>query len=348
MKKVNISLVGGQPMPVYVGIEATKPDVVILIHSEQSKEDASTIAKENGRSTGLMLFPDADYPDMEIKTRAILDHYKDDKVFVNISGGLKPWAMAFAKFSFPRENVVLFYINQNNQFVDINSGKVDYLHLNLDIKTILRFNHQRTSNSSNITCYGVEDFNAMEKLYEIKKRRPADFYVLTGNSGWTSEKITGGEMRTYRKTGATLLIYRKENKVVFSGFCKNGLPYEYIISSPNICELIVNARWFEIEVAYTLSKWSAAREVWTNVKFPYINGSAKNEIDVLVCDGTKLLFVECKTQIYDITDIDKFRTAFKTYGGTASKALFVTDTKEIKPEVLQKCRDHKIMTLCIC
>jgi len=37
MAKVNISLVGGQTYPVYLGIAESKPDKVILIHSEKSK-----------------------------------------------------------------------------------------------------------------------------------------------------------------------------------------------------------------------------------------------------------------------------------------------------------------------
>ena len=52
-------------------------------------------------------------------------------------------------------------------------------------------------------------------------------------------------------------------------------------------------------------------------KFP------KNEIDIIVDTGDKALFIECKTNIYNATDIDKFYTAVRNYGGSGSKALFV-------------------------
>ena len=44
MAKINISLVGGQPMPIYVGLEGTTPDSLVLVHSSQSENDARTIA----------------------------------------------------------------------------------------------------------------------------------------------------------------------------------------------------------------------------------------------------------------------------------------------------------------
>ena len=73
-----------------------------------------------------------------------------------------------------------------------------------------------------------------------------------------------------------------------------------------------------------LSSWEYAKEIIMNANFPYKNNNPKNEIDIIVNTGNRLLFVECKTQINDITDIDKFRTAVKNYGGMGCKALFIT------------------------
>ena len=66
-----------------------------------------------------------------------------------------------------------------------------------------------------------------------------------------------------------------------------------------------------------------------------------NEIDIIVNAGEKLLFVECKTQIHDGTDIDKFGNAVKSYGGLASKRIFITDTN-MKPIAQEKCSQAKI------
>ena len=51
-------------------------------------------------------------------------------------------------------------------------------------------------------------------------------------------------------------------------------------------------------------------------------------------------------QISDITDIDKFRTAVKNYGGMACKALFVTYAP-MKKTAAEKCEDSGILSFSI-
>jgi hypothetical protein len=80
-----------------------------------------------------------------------------------------------------------------------------------------------------------------------------------------------------------------------------------------------------------------------NCHFPFKEGVDKNEVDIIIDTGTKILFVECKTQIHDTTAIEKFRSVIKGYGGTASKGLFVTDAK-MTEIALAKCKEHGILT----
>lgn len=83
-----------------------------------------------------------------------------------------------------------------------------------------------------------------------------------------------------------------------------------------------------------------------NVVYPYRGGNAKNEIDVIVNTGGKLLMVECKTQIQDNTNIDKFRSAVKNYGGMGCKALFITESR-MKEAAKEKCADNQILSFSI-
>ena len=46
MAKVHITLVGGQPMPVYNGIAATSPDKLVFIYSESSSKQVEAIRTE--------------------------------------------------------------------------------------------------------------------------------------------------------------------------------------------------------------------------------------------------------------------------------------------------------------
>ena len=80
-----------------------------------------------------------------------------------------------------------------------------------------------------------------------------------------------------------------------------------------------------------------------NCRFSFKQNLDKNETDIIVNTGTKLLFVECKTQIKKTTDIDKFRSVVKTYGGMGSKGLFVTEAK-MDDVARAKCMENAILS----
>ena len=104
-----------------------------------------------------------------------------------------------------------------------------------------------------------------------------------------------------------------------------------------------NSGWFEFKVAKILSKWDKCKEICMNCKFPFREKVDKNETDILINTGSKVLFVECKTQINNITDIDKFRSVIKNYGGMGSKGLFVTNAK-MTDIAKAKCEEHGILS----
>ena len=118
---------------------------------------------------------------------------------------------------------------------------------------------------------------------------------------------------------------------------------EIVLKSPHAIDLAFNSGWFEYKVARLLSHWKKAKNIYMNCRFPFKSNVDKNEVDIIVNAGNKLLFVECKTQINKTTDIDKFNSVVRAYGGTASKALFVTDA--IMTDVAKKkCEEYGIMT----
>ena len=55
-----------------------------------------------------------------------------------------------------------------------------------------------------------------------------------------------------------------------------------------------------------------------------------------------MVFVECKTLINNITDIDKFRSVIKNFGGMGCKGLFV-QREPLSPKVKTKCADNQII-----
>ena len=115
MPKIHITLVGGQPAPVYHGIVATQPDKVIFIYSEGSREVLTTLRKE------LNLPEDEQEPldptdPMKILSRAkyLAEKYKADEITVNISSGLKSWSHLFGIVFDKMPNASIVYMDQNN------------------------------------------------------------------------------------------------------------------------------------------------------------------------------------------------------------------------------------------
>ena len=80
-------------------------------------------------------------------------------------------------------------------------------------------------------------------------------------------------------------------------------------------------------------------------------GRTKNEIDIIADTDERLVFVECKTMIYDTTDIDKFKSALRNFSGTSTLGVLVTndDVKKEKRKihyehVVEKCDNNHILT----
>ena len=345
MRIVNISLVGGQTMPVYVGIKATMPERVVLVHSDTTKKDAQTIKKNNDMETVLTEMHPVDFARILSATDSLLDKYADWKVYVNISSGTKPWSIAFYKLSLNRENVTVVYVDQNNVFYDLTHGTQKNLNLQLGIEEILRFHHQKVSLYKKLCDYNIQDQQQMLHARQLRTVNTRDFNELTistKNKEWV-RKIQNNKTGELILKDTSYATFDKNTHSVEIGLMKKGSMKTHSFNSPHVMDVVFFAGWFEYEVAMLLGRWKQATEVWMGARFPYIEGKDKNEIDVLVSLGSKLLFVECKTQIADNTNIDKFKTAADLYGGRGCMKLFVTDSK-MTDLAKEKCRDHGILS----
>jgi hypothetical protein len=185
--------------------------------------------------------------------------------------------------------------------------------------------------------YTDSDRFVIEKIKGMRDFNPKDFNYLTMQMAKKPNEIS-----QTLPSGSYLTWSPKEKEFEFVLKKKETIK-RIELKSPHIRNLLLNAGWFEYEVALILSRWEHAKEIRMNCIFPAKNKSTKNEIDIIVNTGAKLLFVECKTQIKNITDIDKFHSAVKNYGGLGSKALFITDAvMDETPK--EKCKDSNILT----
>ena len=104
-KKVHITLVGGQPAPVFQGIKYSNPNKIIYICSEESKKEI-----ENIQNTLNQIKEDSllDYSEIEEKVvsvenvteietiiKDILEQENGNEISMNLSSGVKVWSMLF-------------------------------------------------------------------------------------------------------------------------------------------------------------------------------------------------------------------------------------------------------------
>jgi len=359
-KTLHIALVGGQTMPVYLALRESRAGKVILIHSSSTKKEAERIVRDMSPEMAdcefeLFELEPLDYFVISEKIENLLDAFRNRTVEVNVSSGTKPWSMAFAMLAYRYENLQIIYVDQNSIIYNYTLFR-KHLAAAPDIAGILRYNQTDVKEHRNLEEYTEEDLEQLPKIKAIRdvynRGKFSIFNTLTNpnkhNSGRYANNIrdtivdpeTSSEIswdKSYYDSGSSCL----KQLVRFYFIDKFGNHKEFTIVSPHAFELVTSYGWFEYEVATILRKWPSCNEVWLNTVFPYNNKKAKNEIDVIVQTGHKLLFVECKTQVLDKTDIDKFSSAVKNYGGMGAKALFVTQ-QYMGTEAEEKCETNKI------
>lgn len=352
MAKIHITLVGGQPAPVYHGIVATQPDKVVFIYSESSRDVVEKVRSEIHIAEDEQKPLDTTDPHLIMeRAKALAEKYKEDEVTLNISSGLKSWSHLFGRVFDSMPNASVVYMDQNNVLWNYRTmeHKSDF---EFDMDVLFRLYGNRLENYKRLTDYTEEDLKALDKIKNIRLFNIPDFNKLTATLNDKQQNIlrnqNSGKFDLMANGSQSYVEWEKTTKDSI-GFVriflakKNGKSQEVTFESENAVDLAFNSGWFEFEIATLLSKWTKAKSVYLNCHFPFKPKVDKNEVDIIVNTGTKILFVECKTQIIHTTDIDKFRSVVKGYGGTGSKGLFVTDAK-MTDVAREKCEEHGLLS----
>ena len=348
MSKIHITLVGGQPMPVYNGIRYACPDKVIFVYSKETENSLELIKKE---------FPNIEFVETSPLSSSKLDKileraqkyrelYKNDDVTVNISGGTKPWTYYFAKEFENIPNAEIFYIDQNNKIGELRTRKIN--ELQSDPLVQFRLCGNPLKYYKNYNEYTDEDFEQINKIQNIRRVNYDVFRKLTNLDKKKDFQLNNNQVGKF-VDGKSYLEWDKSNNFIKISIPKKDKDIEETFSSENIFEILFNTSWFELKVARIISSWDKVKNVYLNCKFPPHKQQSrnpaefpKNEIDIIADIGSKLLFVECKTSIASSNDIDKFKNAVRNYGGQSAKALFVVENK-IGIKEQEKMKESKII-----
>lgn len=340
MAKIHITLVGGQATPVYQGIVHANPDRVILIHSHESENEASRMYLEVEVSCELSKFDPVDLSKInESIIKLKKDFLETDEITINLSSGTKMWSLLFYSHFINESHTVLFAIDQNNKVWNLKTYESADVRFDIDVQFRLLGNALK--DYSHFDIYNDSDKEVVGKIRELYNFNSKHFSDL-------AKLLVVGELEYVESENAisTMEWDEEQKQLLVTLTNKRGQRLSKTLQSPQLLSLIRNTSWFEFEVAQLLSRWTACKELRLNCIFPTNDGSPKNEIDIIVNTGSKLLFVECKTRVFNETDVDKFASAVKVYGGLGSKALFVTDAP-MTDKAQEKCADHGIMTFCL-
>lgn len=337
--KIHIALVGGQPLPIYRGIVDRKSQNILFVHTQKSKNDALNLQHifQESHQVELLECHALDFSQIRDCALNIAEKYSNYEVEINMTGGSKPMNYVFYELFKNKENAHLFFIDQNNIVTDMKSYKTHESNMQFSINELCMINGSGIKSYIDYKNYTTEDFASIKRLEKLRKHNPKIYTSMTNDidAKTSYDDEIGNELLYDKSTDSyTLTIINNHRKLSNS------------IKSPHAFSLISNAGWWEAKVAKILNNWPKAEDIWVNNRFTVASGQDKNEIDVIVKTKDKLLFVEAKTQIFSPTDLDKFSTASKNYGGLAVKKLFVNYEKlnSKKKELIEaKCSENNIL-----
>ncbi|MBQ9253961.1 MAG: DUF1887 family protein [Bacteroidales bacterium] len=342
MRKVHISLVGRETAPVYLGIIQANPDLVILIHSSDTEQETERIIKESASfNIEKREFDPMDLRKIFISIEKLKqDLLSDDIISLNLVGGTKFWSLAFYSAFNQMENVEIYLIDQQNKVWDFKTQSAK--RFSFDMERNFRLYGNPLVKYTPFTEFTDKDFQLIEDIEKYRAYNYDDFTKLTvAQNNKQKNEISRNENKITLPSESSI-EWNQSGFILLSLFKKkDNTIYEIEFNSPHSKQLIFNYAWFELKIAKILSQFYAPDNIYMNCRFPSYRGGDKNEVDIVINTGDKLLFVECKVKINAITDIDKFRTVVRNYGGKSSKALFITDANMNAIEI-EKCNESNI------
>lgn len=342
MTKIHISLVSKEALPVFYVIKMLKPDEVFLLTSVKYKDVAKRIKSILSEQEIICkIIDDIDAFDVtSVKSVCDTIHSKagsDCEFSYNITAGTKP--MAIGAYIAALNHKAKVYYTDSNRFLDLTTFKSEPFEMKVDLQTIFKFQgqelkecevykgepqHVSTSNSilqfirNNNKLYGK-----LRKLYDIQKQQHSlSHNCETENAG-------------YRFKDGTLTITATGREVL-------------VLNDAKAVELLFEGRWWEVLVAEAIRKWAVSQkeqyEVWRNVKFSLRkspSGLDKNEVDILLNLGNKVLFVECKSGTISQDNINKMSVIRQNYGSEKSVSMLIS-FYPVRSDIREKAKELDI------
>ncbi|WP_130734038.1 Card1-like endonuclease domain-containing protein [Flavobacterium sp. J27] len=338
--KHQISLVGGQLLPIYVGIKEFNPG---KIHFIVSKESATSLNNIKPIIKGILLneYQCNPFDFYEIKSiceQIIQKLNPNDTIEFNLTGGTKIMVLA-CQAIIHEKGIKGFYINQDNSYLELPSYERKNISLELTVNEFFDLSGHKTFNYKTIKDFKTEDFKAAEKIGNF------------ANNDTRYKVIIGYLRRKYLNKNIALSLSGNESinnnlKIIWDPLnlkIKSNNKIILDLNSSIINDLFFKAAWWELLIANEIAKSIKFKELFLGfeLNFKSDKNTTKNEIDILINTGKKLIFIECKSGLVKQEDINKMKVVKQTYGGAIAKSILVSRELPI-PSIIEKCKELNI------
>ncbi len=340
--KHQIILLGKDITSVYHGIKEFGPDHIHLLYTDATDHIETPMYPLLPSSIRCNRYKAEPYNGNNVIDVCRRIHREHQGEFTyNLSEGTK--VMAFAAFVVAKESGAdAFYLTQHGEVVHLSKFENYPLQSSLNNDEILSLSGNTLSDYHDAKELSDEDVKASKRIKQFIEQYPQEhariqkffsIFCKRQLNRLPSSKIFANNLRFKHRNGSILVTLR-----------------EYVLlrlPQSNATHLYFEGRWWETLVANQVRNWSLQREnspeVWQSVIFQTNGQDAhpKNEIDVLLNNQQKLIFIECKSGNVTQNDIYKIDAVRETYGGDISQAVLAS-YYPIEESLQEKCKDLQI------
>lgn len=326
-----ITLLGGQILPVYLGILEKKPDEVHVLYTKETRQLLPRLIHEfpQVKIHSYQVDPYDFIGIKEFVTNIILDNEKDE-FQLNLTSGTKVMALACQSVVSALDFKV-FYIDQKHRLFCMSDESFSNLKSSIKIKTFFALSGHKNYTSWSLSNFTNAEIDFAYDIFEQSQQK-SGLYTLFDLVRTNCDRIP--TTKQFAIKDANTSVNWKNSTLQI-----NLLNKQLICTSKIAFQIAFGGLWWELVVADVTHKWSKSTEHIIGVEIQTKSShQSKNEIDIVLNTGKHLIFIECKSGNVTQADINKIRTVNRLYGGISSKSILVCRYIPRK-DLLEKCKD---------
>jgi hypothetical protein len=362
-KSILISLIGNETTPNYRAYKEFSPDVLVQVFSAKTSKAAAILEKMAQASTVVIPIEVSGNDFMEIlkelQKKVVLS--ANDHLTINVTGGTKMMGLALHEFGLKAQNtckVYQCYIDWEQNIHWYIENRNETFTEKLTLEEFISLSGQKISAKDNYsdlaTKYKLPLSTVKGYLNSYERSQNWDKFlknvvakVRNNSNHYESVKQILNRLLVNQSLGGFEIIWNSEgikiqhNDSIFIKISESDAAIEWFL---------FNAGWFELLTAQKLSETYPVNQIYMNVKFPVLAKMEedKNEVDILINDGGKLIFIECKSGFVKSENINTIKVRKETYGGMIAQNMLITryplelDKTEKTKIIIEKCKELDI------